>query len=694
MSDPFSVDGAAYDYSIAGLKFVAATSSDNPSERAFARVSKEMVNTSPQPGDASLDGWWIRSATDWTGGAGYEFMEPIEQDPIPRTYAFSYGVDPWTNPGEITLLRTPFPSVGLPSPTPKGVRSSFAAYGPYVYVAIDKRVYRYTKKDITTANNDVPTGISFAVLPSEVIQLVVGQGYLLASTAKDGVLRIKTDATFTPVFTAPAPISLWYAKDRWILAAGPSLYEAVVKDTAQDLTKPLYTSPDPTFVWSSVTGTPGAILVSGYSNQDDSYSAIYAITVESSQGGAPTLTTPTVTAEFPSGEYLRDIQGYLGTYLLISTSRGVRLGLVGDNGQVTYGPLLGCIPGQGRFVTADRFAWLPVYDAGEGRSGVIRFDLSQISDEQKVAWSYDYRLPVDSAADSPWQVNELITLPGEEAMLLLAQCWRGSRVYSVVDGVEFEKYGVIQSGQIRMGSTVPKSWARFSLYAKQNMQGFVKAEIVTPTGVFDIGTLENPEFEEEWSFAHRALTSVHASVRLTLSRGAIPPGPPPPPPPPPPPDPPGPPPAPGEESWNSLRTRTWREITDSGLRWQDLGKNTPVTVSDTQSSIATEGAPVVEGWALRGTPAIERTELIRVGVLCFDWEVSNQGVRVGADGQAIARYRDLVDRLAPNTIVEFTDLNNRVTDWVTVDEMSYRQTAAPSLGSGFGGVIDLVLRVL
>ena len=696
MNDPFSVPDAAYDYSIAGLKFNAAVNDENPIERAFARVSKEMVNTSPQPGDASLDGWWIRSATDWTGGAGYDFMEPIEQQPIPKTYAWSYGVDPWTKPGEISLLQVPGTNVGFPV-SAKAMKPHAAVFGPYMYVSVDARLWQIPVKDFETPNNVLPSSPPWMTLPSDVLQLCVGQGYLLASTAKNGVIAIDPSKATREVFTAPAPISMWYVKDRFILAAGPSLYEATVKDTSQELSKSVYTSPDAGWVWTSATSTPSAILVSGRSGPgNDPYSAIFAMTLEGSSSGPPTLTTPTVTAEFPAGEYVRDTRSYLGTYLLISTTRGVRVGLIGDSGQITYGPLLGCNPVDGPFVMADRFAWAPVFDAGEGRSGVIRFDLSSVTDEQKVPWSYDYRVPVEPLSPpTPWRVRSVFTLPDQEMMLFLTDSWRGVKVFALQPGAEYEQYGVIQSGQIRMGSTVPKSWSRFSLYAKQNMQGRVKAEIVTPTGVYDIGVLENPDFEEEWSFANLGLNSVHASIRLTLSRGAIPPGPPPPPPPPPPPDPPGPEPDPGEESWNSLRTRTWGEVRDSDLRWEDLGKNKPVTaLGVVVDPITTEGAPVVEGWALRGTPAIERTELIRAGVLCFDWEMNNQGMRVGADGQALARYRELVARLQPNTIVEFTDLNNGVTDWVTVDEMSYRQIAPPTVGSGYGGVIDLVLRVL
>lgn len=697
--DPFMVPNAAYDFRVSGLHFNSAVTADAPLERAFARVNKEMINASPQPGDASLDGWWIRSATDWSWGSGYKYMEPIDQEPIPYTYEWSYGVDPW-NEGELSLLPMPFFNVGMR--VTEGIRPQMVAYQGYLYVSNKEWVYRYSLSEFLKPNNHFdPPRDPWIKLPSNVTQLVVAQGYLLASTAANGMFWLTADAQAKSVFTAsnPSPIKAWYVKDRIILAHQNKLYEQTISDpyTPKVLSNPFYTNPQADWQWLTVSATPAAILVAGR-GQDTSN--ILSITIES-EGGLPKLGAPIVVSEFPSGESVTDIKAYLGSVLMIATTSGVRLGLVSDTGTVTYGPLLGCPRVTGPFSVYDRFAFAPVADAGEGRSGLIRFDLSRISNEQKVAWAFDIRVN-DPMPEPPSEYKVLDSLVvTDQVMVMVGLSWRGVGIFSVQPGCDTEPYGVIQSGQIRMGSTVPKAWARFSLSCDKAMRGAVRAEIVTPTGVYKIGEIRNPEYEVEWSFSDLGLQSAHAAIRLTLARGAFPdvPVPPPPPPDPPSPEPnpnpppePGPAPKPGEQSWNKLRVLNWGDVKGTFERWQDIAK-VLVTVTAGTTGEPSTATPIVEGWALRGQPSIPRTELIKVGLLCFDQEINNQGVKVGGDGVAIRRYQELVKRLAPNHVVKFEDLNNKVTDYVTVDEMSYRQMAAPSVGSGFGGVIDLVMRV-
>jgi hypothetical protein len=105
-------------------------------------------------------------------------------------------------------------------------------------------------------------------------------------------------------------------------------------------------------------------------------------------------------------------------------------------------------------------------------------------------------------------------------------------------------------------------------------------------------------------------------------------------------------------------------------------------------------SPIVLDWALRSVPSIARTELVRLTLLCFDFETDNQGLTSGSAGQAVDRYKELASRLAMNGPVVVRDLNNDRSDVVMVDEFSFRQVAAPSRTSGFGGVIDVVGRVL
>lgn len=720
--DDFSVTGAAYDWQIAGMKFASAVDSDSPMERAFARVTKEAIDQSPQPGDQSLDGWWVRSQTDWTGGAGYTFMEPMSEPPIPSTFNWSYGVDVWQE-GKLTLHRKPRAVLRSTAVTSPNTTASIVAYSDYVYFSVADGVFRFPKVDIFDDGFSVDTyPAAYATLPSDITKLLVAAGNLLAFTLSNGVYKINGDGTVTQLFTSSSGvIDGWWAKDRLILASGASLYEEPIPSgsvVALNAQTPLVTSQDAGWKWVSVSDSPGAILVAG---SGEGSSTISAIRVES-DGGLPVLSAPAVVAEMPLGERIRYMKSYLGAYLLIATTAGVRVATIGGD-PVTYGPLLGCPVTNGEFAAYDRFAYAPVTDAGEGRPGLLRFDLSQVTSEGKVPWANDVR--VDLGVGGVIATAVL----GTNTQALLAQNTKNGSVSlwaSTATGGS-EDYGVLQSGAIRMGSTVPKNWARVGLMATPPMRGQIKAELITQADTYEVGSLSNPDYEVDWRIAEYGVTTGAAALRLVLSKADIIP------PdevvPPPEPDPiptptPGPAPEEGEHSWNTLRALTWLRVKDSYSQWEDIadsreipfgtasiGINSTSTTSTSSLGIAstetTDGlnpadvapsdaaeTPVLESWIIKAVPAIERTELMRIPLSCFDWEIDSRGQKIGGSGTALSRYEELTTRVGAGTIVDLRNLNTERTFKVVVDDLSFRQSAPGSRGSGFGGVVDLVVRVL
>lgn len=705
-NDPWKVDAAAYDWRLAGLHFNSAVSAENPMERAFSRVTKDAIDQSPQPGDQSLDGWWIRSQTDWSGGAGYEFMEPISEDPIPRTFNWSYGVNPW-DAGKLYLHRKPHMVVSLPLASgaePVMAVHSDTAGTAYLYVAVGVNVYRFLVANLKTDNYAVTAAPTvFCTLPSNVTGLIVAEGLLLASTENDGVYKVQ--ATPFRLFKSSAgnKINAWYAKDRLLLAAGRHLYEHAVPGALVDLdTKtPLISQLETSWRWVSVTSGPRGILVAGRGVVS---SSISLITVEP-DGGLPVLAAPFVVAEFPPNERVLECCAYLSRFLLISTTAGSRMALIDADGTITYGPLLRTPFLNGKFSTFDRFAWASVNDAGEGRSGLIRFDLSEVSQETRVAWATDLRVPTGGGTAVGQEI-----LAQDCAVILSKWSSDGAtfaRLYSVTTGSVTEDSGVIQSGAIRMGATVPKNWSRLNLSANPAMIGAVEAKVITNEVIATAGTMRNPTYEIEWPIANEALSSQLAAVRLTLYRGSLGPG-----------TPgfvppaggvlpttsPGPAPIAGEQSWGSILNYNWKELSEFWLRWDDLGGGAtaptppgPVAPDPTPNPVTPvppDATPILESWAIRAVPAIERTELIRIPLLAFDDEVDGRGIPLGYRGSALDRYKALVSRVGQGRAVSLVNLNTGEEDLVVVDELSFRQTGKDSRGSTFGGVIDIVARVV
>lgn len=701
--DPWVVEGASYDWRIAGLHFNEAVSDSNPFERALQRVTKDAIDQSSQPGDQSLDGWWIRSQTDWSGGAGYRFMEPISQDPIPRTFWWSYGINVW-NEGQLYLHRVPEEYVAFPlaeGQTASMVVGADTSGTEFLFVAVGTDIYRYPLDSVKSGTPLTSPGTPYCVMPHEVTGMMTAEGYVYATTEANGIWRVGSTPLQFYRSTTNGLVQAWWVKDRMILAAGESLYE-VAGATALvelDTLDPIVSVSETSWQWVSVTDGPRGILVAGRGRQSSSISLISL----DNDGGLPTLSAPFVVAEFPINERVREISTYLSRFMMVSTNAGVRLAIIDADGTVTYGPLLRAPYLNGKFSNFDRYSWAAVSDAGEGRSGLIRFSYADVTNESRVPWAMDVRVPAGGGS----VIGQEVFSQDEIAMLAVSTAEDGTstaHVWVTHPTSYTEEYGRIQSGSIRMGSTVKKSWSRLNLVSNPAMVGTIEAEIVTGEYVASVGSMSNPQYDTDFLFPDERLTSGNASVRLTLRRSGevvidseavlpetvipeVTPDPA----------------ILDEQRWSAITAYTWTEVAELWLRWDDLGggeaSHVPTPVDPGDGPISVEpvppsATPIVESWTLRAVPTIERTELMRIPLAVFDDESDSRGVQIGGRGTAIERYKALVQRAGQGRAISLVNINTDHTYTVIVDELSFKRTGKATKGSDFGGVIDIVARVL
>ena len=669
------VSAAAYDWSVAGLPFISAAAPENPYERAYSRVLKDQIDNSNEPGDTSLEGWWVRSQTNWTAGAGYEWMEPISEEPIPSTFNWSYGVNPW-HEGEICLHRQ-----STADSTVAGNEASNLLYlNGRVWFSVGAEVYSAPWDDTTTLT-------LVATMTTDVTTLTSAFGALVAGTG-DGVYTVATGGITEQIYSSSAPAFVWFAKDRLFVAVGPNLYEVGDLDAngidIGTLT-PVGTSRDVNWVWTDVTSGPAGIYVAGHGN---SGSTISLITLDTSTS-VPTLTPPTVVAELPVPERVLGIDIYIGTYMLIRSTLGVRVGVVDTQG-VTYGPLLKCGLLTGGFAFYDRFAYGTIADAGEDRSGIIRFDLSGLSNEQRIPFAMDVRVPVGDDRT----VTDVVVV-SEENLIFLGSNDTGSALFSSRPSSPFEPYGVLQSGWIRMGTTVPKVWSRFAMVRPSNSAGRVTAYLVDESETaHEIGFINSPDGKKTFNISDQHLSGERAAIRLVLTAIAELPPPVEPPPDPEPPDPPDP---PGEDdrTWADLKANgTWQALIDGDETWESFGASGVPSRQSIASVQSGSNVTELEAWTLMATPAVPRNELLRIPLLCFDWELDNDGNQIGGEGTAITRYEELVAATSTGLVVDLVDLNNDRTYAVAVEDLAFSQVAAPDRGEGFGGVVSLTGKIL
>lgn len=89
------------------LGFNKKITNETPEERATAQFRKEQFDSTPTVGDQSLSGWWTRGQLSFHKGAGVDYYEVLDGDPIFNRFTDSQGVEVFT-PGEVSLLREGF----------------------------------------------------------------------------------------------------------------------------------------------------------------------------------------------------------------------------------------------------------------------------------------------------------------------------------------------------------------------------------------------------------------------------------------------------------------------------------------------------------------------------------------------------------------------------------------------------------
>ena len=205
---------------------------------------------------------------------------------------------------------------------------------------------------------------------------------------------LNDDATVSPteMFKTTSIIvntaQMEFTKERIVTCINNKVFE--VSTTAAALPTAVYTHPVDNFVYTSITSSGAAIYVTGYSGGQ---SNIQKFTL-STAGAMPTLTSAITAAEMPVGELIYRIYYYLG-YMLIGTSKGVRVAVVSDDGSIAYGPLLfNSEQPVYDFAARDRYVWCATNV--DGAPGTTRIDLGTQVGQLIFPYAWDTYYSADS----------------------------------------------------------------------------------------------------------------------------------------------------------------------------------------------------------------------------------------------------------------------------------------------------------
>lgn len=505
----YTLQDNAYDYAIAGIPFLSATQDSRPYTERMAEIRKQQFDNFAEPGEQSLQGWWLRSQSTFTGGAGILYQDPDNDNQFNFRFAESLGVDPWTA-GEVKLLRA-MEAGYVSAKTPTLVRGYVDTLGADAYWSVHGDEMRKITQVADTSVIGVTGNTIFDITSS-------GATYFLV--ADNGIKTGVDAAAPTTIYAGPFDDTsiIEFVKARLIFAQDNVVYQLVTNPAGAPAALPTatYEHQDVAWTWKSITDGPNAIYVAGDSGTT---SEIHKFSPTISGTGVPELAWTGVTATMPTGEIINAIYQYIGSFVGIATNKGFRVGDIDSNGDISYGPLLFEVTGGATCIVGfDRFMFVGTANAHDGGSGLYRVDLgSSVQEQTTRAVRYAYARDVYTGAAG---VISSVTMFGASNRKVFGLSGAGGfREYET----ELLTSGYLETGRVRYNTEEPKLYKFFSVRTPTPLQGTVAVDVMSegggdiphytfsPTqdaGVRDIA-IKNPTQPQNW-----------IRLRFTFGRGA------------------------------------------------------------------------------------------------------------------------------------------------------------------------------
>jgi hypothetical protein len=631
----------AYDVAIGGMPFIYATNDARPHIRQTASFKKQQFDNGTEPGEQSLEGWWIRSQMSFHSGTGINFFDPATTDEKAHyRFADSKGIDVWTK-GQATLLKsvsdahqTTGAVVGTDHQHPNQHTRSIqwnSTEGILLHDEYDV--------DKISADGTVTHYIDYLTGGAEPVRAICDDGvnaYWIVNKTESGANKLhmyKKPLTGSSASTADETLmfvktglviqyaTMEFIKDRIILCVNNSVYELPTNATA--LPTAIFTNTNTNYHYTSVAASGPAIYTAGHSGI---YSTIQKYTL-STAGVMPTLTSAVVAAELPAGEFVEKLYYYLG-YMCIGTNKGVRIAAINDqDGSLNYGPLIvETSQPVYDFAGRDRFVWAAT-GIGTLDGGLTRIDLSNELESLRFAYAND--LQVTQTTEHYTTGVAFIGTTNRLAFATAHNTTDGA-IY-LESATELVESGYITTGNIRYGTLEPKNFKRL-LGRGDFTYGSVILETVDKNGVeYDHITYSGEVNPVEVTTTQPESAQEYVAYKFAFNR---------------------------------------------------------------HSSDATKG-PIFKGYQGKATIATPRQRVIQFYVYNMDTETDRYNVEFGYEGRAIDRLERLEDIEQSGDIVTWQDLNTRETRQVQIESIQYIRVTPPDKdSSGDGGILQITVRTV
>lgn len=458
-----------FDYAVAGIPFAAATRDQFPYTEQMAAVRKQQFDSFAEPGEQSLYGWWLRSQSNFTGGAGILYQDPDTDNRFDIRFADSLGVDCWT-PGQVSLLRQVSTAT---SGAPAGLEK--------VRGFVSGSTNGYFEARATSVNYNIGAGlVNTAYASSQNVYDIDATGTQVIIADASGIYvwdYANAGNNHRAYNSAQTNWTIGFVKGRLIACTGPNVYQLDITQSGASLpATPIFKHQDANWRWSSITDGPDAIYIAGDSG---THSEIHKFQATVDGSGVPQLTWVGVTATMPTGEVITEIYQYVLSFVGIATNMGFRVADIGSNGDLAYGPLLFQPTGGCKGIIGyDRFMWVGSTNAHDGASGLYRVDLGVPIQEQTTnAVRYAFARDIYTTGFTG-QITSLAMF-GNSNRKVIAGAATGTFLES---SNTLLPTGYVKTGRIRFNTEEPKLYKFFSTRVPQVMKGSVTTSILPDGG--------------------------------------------------------------------------------------------------------------------------------------------------------------------------------------------------------------------
>ena len=534
-SDYYDLDTYAFDVALGGLPFLYNITDAIPYRRSTARWKYERVDQAREPGEQTLDsGLWVRSQTSWHLGAGIEFQEALEGNPdlLRFRYYTSTGINPW-NIGELSLLKdtSKLYNVTSTSTTAKTIALPATLNGTDFVLAINCTATSTSSSAIrvskVTSAGTATTVVTGADLSAEILAAETDGSSLYLATA-DYIYDIDLTAGSPTLhqhyhiasIASASSVTLKFVKNRVLagitFASGATIagvYELsfATHSSLANLSSTTAIANTKTvpigWKWTGIADGRGAIYLSGYAGDK---SSIFKVQPDATTGN---LGAAISVADIPLGETVRTIFGYLGTYLAIGTSRGVRIAAIADDATIVYGPIIFETTNPVvSFAARDAYIWAGVKAGVGGASGTYRIYLGQLLDDGGYPFATDIY-----AAGTTGSVDNMGFFPTTGQLFFSITA---SGIW-IEHATQLVSEGTIQTAIVNWGTLEKKAWKRVRIET-DTLDGKIEVYADSLEGRSQIVTLtEGNEYNTDFDLSAAYLApQVNGQLTFSLYRNS------------------------------------------------------------------------------------------------------------------------------------------------------------------------------